>query len=154
MKKAAVFLGFLFSFEAAAQTYGYAGAQNMPVYGAAAGYGAFGAMPSGYPAAYPAQFYPPAAPRFVRRNPYAGGIGMNAYGNPVKKHAIAPMAVSAPLVSVVPQPQAPVFVPARAAAQAEAQQPVQGEDTAFFKQYIKDHPEVMPDVKLEGDYKW
>lgn len=64
------------------------------------------------------------------------------------------MAVSAPPVAFVPQAQAPVFVPARAAAQAEAQQPVQGEDTAFFKQYIKDHPEVMPDVKLKGNYKW
>lgn len=125
MKKALVLLGLFYSPDVAAQGY-FVPAEPYAYYSASVPH-------------YPAS-------RQFRPNPYAGGMGMSAYaGN-------AFMSASRPVPpSVLPRVSP---VPLRSGPSAADQGTAVGEDTAFFKQYIKDHPEVMPDIKLKGSYEW
>ena len=124
MKKALFLLGFFCSFDAVAQGY-YVPAAHFPSFYQAP------AFPY-YPVPYPS-----------RPNPYTGGIGMNSYaGNRALSVRSAP-----------PSPRA-FYVPARTSLLPEKQGVPIGEDTAFFKQYIREHPDVMPDIKLKGTYEW
>lgn len=77
-----------------------------------------------------------------------GGVGGAAYGENSAR-AIRPLASPPRDVSrynpPYRRPTAPPETPKETA---------MTEDTLFFRQYIKEHPEVLPDVKIKGDVEW
>lgn len=93
-----------------------------------------------YSGAVCAQGYAPTARPY---RPGMGGVGGAIYGDNSAR-AIRPLAS--------PPPDARAYH--RPAAAGTPKDTAMTEDTLFFRKYIKEHPEVLPDVKIEGKVEW
>lgn len=82
--------------------------------------------------------------------PGQGGIGGKAYAVPQQ-----PARAALPQKAGYRQPQ----VRYKQTAEEKKPEPDPNrlyitEDTVFFKKYIAEHPEVLPDIKLKGEVEW
>ncbi len=119
---------------------------------------AFGAQAQGYPyseTGYPAS-YAPDSFAVPRRNPYRGGIGMVAMEQAAPPAAQKKRAAGGKRAASVRRNGA-VHKPASIEKNTKAKAAVKndaGYQTRAFSDYLKNNPDVMPDIKMAGEYEW